>query len=200
MSLEKMLAAQKKLDERIVKEKGLEGKDLVANTYVALDVELGEMANEARWFKHWSEDREPRTYGLKLGKSPRENRYINPLLEEYIDSLHFFLSLAIQKGWEKQLYVYEEAILDLQAEGFDGGLSGAYLEMIYYLNKSYMENNRSEKIEKTFNKTLQEFNFNTAWFLFIAIGLIGFEFTEEQIEQAYFAKNTINHQRQDNGY
>lgn len=185
MNLEKMLAAQKKLDERIVKEKGLEAKDLVANTYVALDVELGEMANEARWFKHWSNDQEPRKESL---------------LEEYVDALHFFLSIAIQKGWEKQLYVYEEAILDLQAEGFDGGLSGAYLEMIYYLNKSYMENNRSEKIEKTFNKTLQEFNFNTAWFLFIAIGLIGFEFTEEQIEQAYFAKNKVNHERQDNGY
>lgn len=213
---------QRDLDNRIREEKGLQNADLVANTYVALQVELAEFANEARWFKHWSENQEPRTLAWKddedcefcIGKGRElfeENipcpdcegsgfRRYNPLLEEYIDSLHFFLSLAIQKGWEKQLYVYEEAILDLQEEGFDGGLSGVYLEMIYYLNKSYMENNRNEEIEKTFNKTVQEFNFNTAWFLFIAIGLIGFDFSWEQIFKAYVDKNKINHERQENGY
>src|SRR5699024_36830 len=102
--------------------------------------------------------------------------------------------------WEDSLYLHEGAILDLQAEGFRGGLTGVYLELIYYLNKSYMENNKDEKIENAFGKTVQEFYFNTAWFLFIAIGLIGFDFSWEQIFQAYVDKNKINHERQKNGY
>lgn len=233
LNLDKLIEMQRELDNKIREEKGLQNADLVANTYVALQVELAEFANEARWFKYWSENQEPNTEcvcelcegrknisALTDTGSAGETYEVydvyevdvvcplcegydndkNPLLEEYVDSLHFFLSLAIQKGWEKQLYVYEEAILDLQEEGFDGGLSGVYLEMIYYLNKSYMENNKDEKIEKSFNKTVQEFNFNTAWFLFIAIGLIGFDFSWEQIFQAYLDKNKVNHERQENGY
>ena len=185
MNLEKMLATQKKLDERIVKEKGLEGEDLVANTYVALDVELGEMANEARWFKHWSNDQEPRKESL---------------LEEYVDALHFFLSIAIQKKWEDALYLHEESILEIEDSGFQGGLTGVFLEMKYHLVKSWMEINRDEKIENAFGCTKQEFNFRMSWLLFVVIGLFGFGFTLEQIEQAYFAKNKVNHQRQYNGY
>lgn len=41
-----MFEMQKALDERIIKEKGLEGQDLLPNTYVALDTELAEFANE----------------------------------------------------------------------------------------------------------------------------------------------------------
>lgn len=224
MNLDKLIKMQRGLGNKIREEKGLQDADLVANTYVALQVELAEFANEARWFKHWSNDQEPRNKDIECHVCEGKGDFIsdidhfeiikencgycdgtgiqekNPLLEEFVDSLHFFLSLAIQKGWEKQLYVYEEAILDLQEEGFDGGLSGVYLELIYYLNKSYMENNKDEKIENAFGKTVQEFYFNTAWFLFIAIGLIGFEFTEEQIEQAYIDKNKVNHERQENGY
>ena len=185
MSLEKMLAAQKALDERIVKEKGLEGKDLVANTYVALDVELGEMANEARWFKHWSNDQKPRKESL---------------LEEYVDALHFFLSIAIQKGWEDALYLHEGAILDVEDSGFQGGLTEVFLEMKYFLINSLVEKDRNKKFENAVGCTKQEYNFRTSWFLFVAIGLVGFGFTLEQIEQAYFKKNKVNHERQDNGY
>lgn len=230
MNLDKLIEMQRGLDNKIREEKGLQDADLVANTYVALQVELAEFANEAKWFKHWKEDPKPNTVEVRLKDKYKNSRVIqgfrkggtrrliiddleiafqdlddyyeivNPLLEEYVDGFHFFLSLAIQKGWEDSLYLHEEAILDLQDEGFDGGLSGVYLEMIYFLNKSYMENNRSEKIENTFGKTVQEFNFNTAWFLFIAIGLIGFDFSWEQIFQAYIDKNKINHERQNNGY
>ena len=224
MNLDKLIKMQRNLDNKIREEKGLQGADLVANTYVALQVELAEFANEARWFKHWSNDQEPRNKDIECHACKGKGEFIsdidhfelikekcgycdgtgiqekNPLLEEYIDGVHFFLSIAIQKGWEDSLYLHEGAILDLQAEGFRGGLTGVYLEMLYFLNKSFMENKRSEKIEKVLKKTLQEFNFSNAWFLFIAIGLIGFEFTGEQIERAYLDKNKINHERQANGY
>ncbi|MFB8733869.1 dUTP diphosphatase [Bacillus sp. SL00103] len=51
---------QAELDRRIIKEKGLEGQDLLPNTYVALITELGEFANEGRWFKHWSDKKGPK--------------------------------------------------------------------------------------------------------------------------------------------
>src|SRR5690625_2371786 len=62
MNLQKLFETQKKLDERIVKEKGLEGKDLLDKKILALQVELGEIANEFRGFKFWSEDQEPNDY------------------------------------------------------------------------------------------------------------------------------------------
>lgn len=174
MNLEKMLAAQKELDERIVKEKGLEGEDLVANTYVALDVELGEMANEARWFKHWSDDQEPRKESL---------------LEEYVDALHFFLSIAIQKGWEDEIFVDTQVLKNSDFKiGSKIGISNQYLRIKKLLYGSMSRRQKGKDY------------FSLAWFDFLVLGALGFGFTLEQIEQAYFKKNKVNHQRQDNGY
>lgn len=232
MNLEKMLAAQAEFDNHIVEKKGLQGVDLVPNTFVALQVELGEMANEGRWFKHWSNNQKPRiesyvecsacngTGDLNYemlqedAEGNGDHEYIdcpdcdcsgfsgtkNPLLEEFADCVHLFLSVAIQKGWQGNLYIYEEAIEDLRTDGLDGGLTGAFLEMMYFLTKSIFEKTRIKKIEQAFGISTQEFHFKQAWFVFIAIGLIGFGFTLEQIEEAYWSKNKVNYQRQQEGY
>ncbi|MGM0816022.1 MAG: dUTP diphosphatase [Bacillota bacterium] len=220
MNLEKMFEMQAELDRRIIKEKGLEGQDLLPNTYVALITELGEFANEGRWFKHWSDDQQPKTerliYCSACNGTGDENNdriveeaegyggheYIqcntcngmgntgikNPLLEEYADCFHFFLSIAIKKGWH--LYLLEESIEDFQREGFEGGLSGAFLKMQWHLLNSQMFSDEYTK----------ESNFRLAWWLFIAIGIVGFGFTIDQIESAYMDKNAVNHQRQQEGY
>lgn len=60
MNLEKMFEMQKELDNRIIKEKGLEGRDLLPGLILALQVELAECANEWRGFKFWSNDQQPR--------------------------------------------------------------------------------------------------------------------------------------------
>jgi dimeric dUTPase (all-alpha-NTP-PPase superfamily) len=201
MNLEKMLQMQKDLDTRIIKEKGLEGKDLFHNTVVALQVEIGEFANEGRWFKHWSHNQEPRT---KAFKGPfidaEDSTEYNPLLEEYVDCVHFYLSIAIQKGWTESLYIYEDAMEEISDSGLDGGLTGAFLEMNFFLVKCAVDKKPLEIIEKTLGISTQEFYFKNAWFIFLAIGLIGFGFTPQQIEQAYIEKNTVNHQRQEQGY
>ncbi len=220
MNLDKLIEMQRELDNKIREEKGLQDADLVANTYVALQVELAEFANEARWFKHWSENQEPRIKDYKQIKCKWCNgsgddgtgvcpdcrssgdvyKDYNPLLEEYVDSLHFFLSLAIQKGWGDALFIYEE---QLDPEEFDGELSEWYLEMIYFLNKSYMENPPKEQSDKWKKQTgfpEKQYYFRMAWILFLNIGMNGFDFTEEQIEQSYLDKNKINHERQVNGY
>ncbi|MEC1714722.1 dUTP diphosphatase [Schinkia azotoformans] len=232
MNLEKLLQMQKVLDERIIKEKGLECQDLTLNTVNALIVELSEFANEGRWFKHWSNNQRPRIEiyvdcracsgtgdaNYEMVQEDAEgsggHEYINceecegsgsegpknPLLEEYVDGLHFFLSLANQKGWQNSLYIYEDAIDDIRNEGFKDGLTGAFLETNYWLLKAFMEIDRDEKLERTLGITKQEFCFKSAWFMFLAIGLVGFNLTFEQIAEAYREKNKVNHQRQESGY
>lgn len=202
MDLSKLFEMQRKLDEHIIKQKGLEGQDLTLNTVTALIVELGEFANEGRWFKHWSNDQEPRTKGeWKYSKGIENGKFIdvyeNPLLEEYVDCLHFFLSLANKKGWQDLMYLQEDAILEVEEEGFDGGLSGAFVEMIYHLTNAFMRKNNGEEIA---GMIFTQFSFRSAWFIFVAIGIVGFKFTLEEIEQAYLDKNKVNHHRQESGY
>ncbi|MGN7274994.1 dUTP diphosphatase [Bacillus subtilis] len=223
MNLKKMFEMQKALDERIIKEKGLESQDLLPNTYVALDTELAEFANEGRWFKHWSKNQKPRTkiehfcpicdgtgdenYQVNLdsllegrGAEPYSKCQdcngsgkigeSNPLLTEFVDCLHFFLSIAIKNGWEDAMNLPEEGFVEMKKKGFEGGLTGVFLEMKWMLLNSYMSKDQSTK------KT----RFSLAWALFLSIGTIGFGFTLEQIEAAYMDKNAVNHQRQQEGY
>nr|WP_026681350.1 dUTP diphosphatase [Priestia megaterium] len=200
MNLNKLINMQKQLDTEIRQKKSLEGQDLTANTFVALQVELAEFANEGRWFKHWSKDQEPRRYDEQFNLKTNRFRSFDPLLEEYVDSLHFFLSLAIQKEWEEALYIYEE---QLDPEEFDGDLTAWYLEMTYFLNKSYFENPNEEQNQywvNNFGYPAKQYWFRAAWILFLNIGINGFNFTLEQIEQAYLDKNKVNHERQANGY
>lgn len=100
LTLDQMYEMQKVLDARIIKEKGLEGIDLLPNTILALQVEIGELANEWRGFKHWSKNQKPRTRAVRsLGADDigvERGEAYNPLLEEYVDCLHFFLSIARQ--------------------------------------------------------------------------------------------------------
>jgi len=86
INLKKMFEAQRELDKRIIKEKGLETRELWVEKQLALCTELGEMANEWRKFKYWSDDQETR----------REK-----LLEEYVDCLHFVLSIGLDLGFDQ---------------------------------------------------------------------------------------------------
>ncbi|MEY8763396.1 MULTISPECIES: dUTP diphosphatase [Clostridium] len=77
MDIKKMLADQKKLDDRILSNASIE-KYPLKNMKLALLVELGELANEWQGFKYWK----------KHKKINREK-----LLGEFADCLHFALSL-----------------------------------------------------------------------------------------------------------
>lgn len=205
MSLQNIIDAQKELDAKIIKEKGLEDKDLTPNTFLALKVELAEFANEGRWFKHWSKDQKPRTKTESIcGCEMCEHHSIpndkNPALEEFVDAVHFFVSIAILKGWEEALWVYEE---QLNQDEFDGDLTSWFLEMDYFLNMAYIRvftKEEETKCKDAFGYLNNQYCFRTAWILFLNIGMNGFGFTWEQIEDAYFAKNKVNHARQENGY
>ncbi|XQY90664.1 dUTP diphosphatase [Metabacillus sp. HB246100] len=80
MNLKKLFEMQKVLDERIIIDHELDGQDLLPNKYLALKVEIGELANEWQGFKHWKVDPQP-----KPG-----------MLEEFVDCLHFILSIGLE--------------------------------------------------------------------------------------------------------
>jgi len=195
VNLQALFEKQKQLDDYIIQKKGLEGQELLPNKILALQVELGELANEWRGFKHWSIDQQPRyerkchackgigAFGdsepcLYCGGTGVEAR---PLLEEYIDCLHFILSIGLDLG------VPDEYIVDLD-DPFDpdeGDLTLQFMKVIALSTVEY------------------PFSHAGDWFplmeQFIALGeLLGL--TREQIEQAYNVKWEENVRRQDTGY
>ncbi|RUT48550.1 dUTPase [Paenibacillus anaericanus] len=199
LKLEQMYEMQKALDAKIIKEKGLEGQNLLPNTILALQVEIAELANEWRGFKHWSNDREPRTAIPSLVKTSgidialEDGTYLqNPLLEEYVDCLHFFLSIARQLEYSADdLCVFEDYV-----EGETGLLFTELLINVGYLLGDKLQIRESEKDFKAWQKQ----HFRGAIYIFYALGeqRLGFDF--EDIAAAYAAKNEVNHERQANGY
>lgn len=101
--------------------------------------------------------------------------YKNPLLEEYVDELHFVLELWLEIGIEKVDY-----------KGLKHADISAQFLNIYFLVTELQE------LRNQYALTLL-----TQYYLGLGI-MLGF--TWEQIEQAYFEKNKVNHERQENGY
>lgn len=215
MNLNNLFEIQDKLDKHIVKEKGLEGQDLLDQKILALQVELGELAQNWRGFKFWSKDQEPRTYekchvcqghGETVvpafpdfeemeqdmcpvcegdGKSGK-----NPLLEEYVDCLHFILSIGLETLRHGQseihlIQIYLDGMRDVPS--FAVGNKKEIVSVFRELFKITSEIGNSDfKLKELIGY------FDTLG------GLLGF--TREQIEDAYMQKNEINHARQKNGY
>lgn len=201
MNLQKLFKAQKELDDRINKEKGLEGQDLLGKKILALLVELGELANEERSWKFWSENREPNKgrlvgiecwwcdgEGFEPGGLPEKchecggtgeigtERTSNPLLEEYADCLHFILSIGNDLG-------NEDATFEIEKSEYIVIQYLSVYNMAVYLFKY-------PGSEGTFENLLS---------IFLGLGeLLGF--TWKQIEQAYFEKRETNFKRQEQGY
>lgn len=98
-----LLAKQSQLDNYIIRSKNLSLKDneRLNNTILAMMVELGELANEIRCFKFWS-------------NKPSSDKEV--IIDEYVDVLHFFLSIANQLGFTEQ--DIKEAYEKKNAENF----------------------------------------------------------------------------------
>ena len=164
MNVSHLFAIQKVLDDRILAEHGLKGSDLFVKKIIALHVELGELANETRSFKYWS----------KKGPSPREI-----ILEEFVDVLHFTLSLGIDLGCtdlSDALPVHPARRRDL-TEQF-----AVLLTAVSVL--------AATRAAADYRALFSE--------LFALGNLLGF--AAEEIERAYLQKNEKNHQRQNEGY
>src|SRR3954454_6608730 len=89
MDFEKLFQMQKGLDNHIEEKHRLEDEDLFSRKILALFVELGELANETRCFKFWS-------------VKPASARSV--ILEEFVDGIHFILSLGIECGFDQKRF------------------------------------------------------------------------------------------------
>src|SRR5690625_2205314 len=171
MNLSKLFEMQKKLDDRIIREKGLQDEDLLDRKILALQVELGELANEWRGFKFWSESQKP----IVRPSNPFEHG--NPMLEEYVDCLHFILSIGndigIKLKGELPNSLVNYTVLD------------SFSNIFYYVAR--------------FSELKTSLLYKNFLITFVHLGKrLGF--TWDEIEQAYYAKNKINHKRQEQGY
>lgn len=202
MNLNELFEIQRELDNRIVESKGLQGQDFLDKKILALQVELGELANEWRGFKYWSNNQEPRLKGYKQIKCKWCNgsgddgtgvcpdckssgdvyKEYNPLLEEYVDCLHFYLSIG------------NDLIINTKYE-FAPSYVSRVITLLGLINRytSEMWWEHHDETGDAFIKWLFGFQH------FLRLGEV-LGFTWEEIEEAYLEKNKINHERQANGY
>ncbi|WPC41866.1 dUTP diphosphatase [Clostridium sp. JS66] len=162
MNLEKLFHLQQNLNERIEKEHELDQTSLLSKKVLALQVELAELANETKCFKYWS-------------SKSASNR--NIVLEEFVDCLHFILSLGLEKSFEN---INNIAIKDSQYD-----IVAQFLNLYVDINDFFICSSKD--------------NYITLFEDFLALGK-SLDFNIEDIENAYLIKNSINHKRQDKGY
>jgi dimeric dUTPase (all-alpha-NTP-PPase superfamily) len=205
VNLQKLFEMQRQLDEHIEKEHPREpGEDRLAKKILALFVELGELANEHRGFKYWSNDQVPRTEvkipcrfcggegegyfcgneytGQKeqcihchgTGVEKTQNR----LLEEFVDGLHFILSIGLD--------ITEPELIQLREIDKAETITEQFI-MVF------------DAVRELYEFEYEHWDYESLLIRFIDLGeMLGF--TWEQIEEAYLRKNAVNHQRQESGY
>nr|WP_205094382.1 dUTP diphosphatase [Thalassobacillus pellis] len=160
MEWKSLFAMQEKLDRYIEEKQQLEDHDLFDRKVMALLVELGELANETRCFKFWSK------------KKASEKSVI---LEEYVDGLHFILSLGLELGVR-----YEpKSVKD--GEDLTTEFHNTFENIV-----AFKTNASEHYYQEMFNQ-------------FLKLGM-GLGFSEHDIVKAYCDKNNVNYERQDTGY
>ncbi len=163
MNDQKLFAMQKGLDEHIETKHELQEEDLFERKVLALLVELGELANETRCFKFWS---------LKPS-SPQQT-----VLEEYVDGVHFILSLGIECGFEHELD-YSSSVKT------KASLTEQFLFVF--------------ELVSTFRASKSLADYKQLFQAYIQLGeLLGFD--SKDTEKAYVDKNEVNYERQKQGY
>lgn len=157
---------QENLDEQVNERMGLSGEDVMEERLTALYVEIGELANETRCFKFWST------------KAPSDKEVV---LEEFVDCMHFLLSIGNYSGY--RLPADSKAVKI--EENIKGSLTQLFLGFYHSVGDFQ-------------NHTIPA-NYVRMWDYFLSIAnQLGF--THAEIFEAYIKKNHINIQRQYEGY
>lgn len=135
--------------------------DRFSLTMFSFKVEVYELANKIEFFKFW-----------------KHNKGKDGQLEEYVDGLHFLLSLGLQTGHQPKVVEVGRIIKPLS-------YLAIFTQIEYALNQF--------KYYCTLNKYLELFEY------YLELGaMLGFD--SQMIKEAYIKKNEINHERQDIGY
>lgn len=172
MNLEKLFSMQKVLDNHIEKEHPCQaGEDRIEKKILSLIVEVSELANETRCFKYWS----------NKGPSEREK-----VLEEYVDGVHFFISLALDFGIKPHEFI-------VTCDYTEETIERSFNTLFHWIS----DVSQALRFQMPFRLSTELF---VSFSLFIGIAEKFLGFTWEEIEEAYINKNKINHERQESGY
>jgi dimeric dUTPase (all-alpha-NTP-PPase superfamily) len=163
MQLQKLFQMQKALDSYIEGKHQLQDEDLFDRKVLALLVEIGELANETRCFKFWS---------IK----PSSEKDV--ILEEFVDGIHFILSLGIECG-------FDEKPFEIKNMHSSHSITEQFIH-IYNIVGIFKRSRNLDDFILVFEHYLQ------------LASLLGI--TYEEMEQAYIQKNEVNYKRQNNNY
>ena len=194
MELTTLFEVQRKLDAEIEKKHPrMPDEDRLAKRVLALLVELGELANEWRGFKFWSTNQQPRIEEWQPFTNPMRGEggtMKNPLLEEYVDCLHFILSIAIEIGLDESPHLMHQF-----AE--DKTIVEMFIQTTTFVSDLFWSIESFDETAESFHE--QFMFFRGIMGSFVKLGeMLGF--TWDQIESAYMSKNQTNWERQANGY
>ena len=161
IDLTNLYQKQAELDARIAENHNVSYETTRERRILALLVEIGEFANVTRCFKYWS-------------NKPSEAQDI--VLDEYVDGLHFFLSLGIDIKTSKKTYNHTK-----HADNLTKQILETYrLATLFYKNQD----------EKSYIKAFQAF-INITVLLKVRWSVV---------EKAYYKKLGENYHRQDTNY
>ena len=161
IDLSNLYQKQAELDQRIADNHNVNYKTTRPRRTLALLVEIGEFANATRCFKYWS------------NKSSEPQDIV---LDEYVDGLHFFLSLGIDIGVSRKTYNHTKHADNLTEQ----------VLKVYELIAQFYK----KQDEKSYIKAFQAF-INITPLLKVRWSTV---------ERAYFKKLGENYNRQDNNY
>ena len=161
IDLTNLYQKQAELDARIAENHNVSYETTRERRILALLVEIGEFANATRCFKYWSN---------------KPGEVLDIVLDEYVDGLHFFLSLGIDIKVSKKTYNHTK-----HADNLTKQILETYrLASLFYKNQD----------EKSYIKAFQAF---------INITVL-LKVRWSTIEKAYYKKLGENYHRQDTNY
>lgn len=160
MEFKELFEMQRQLDAFIEKTQNIE-RDVFKEKGLALMIELAELANETRCFKFWST------------KGPSEREII---LEEFVDSIHFLLSLGNEK--DLSLDAWPEIQMKEDLTNWFLRTQDAILLFIQHPTEDY---------------------YRAVW-QYYGVLAYNLDFSFDDIIGAYIAKNEKNYERQRTGY
>ncbi|MBM7714770.1 dUTP diphosphatase [Siminovitchia sp. FSL H7-0308] len=163
MTFQDWFTMQRELDRYIETNHGLQKEDVTDKKILALLVEIGELANETRCFKFWS-------------KKPAAER--EKILEEFVDGIHFILSIGLDLGLEEREFSI------ISHEGNEDLVRG-FLAVFERVNAL-----RQSRSAEDYEQLLRRY--------FVLGHSLGFSMDE--VQEAYKMKNKVNYKRQDEGY
>ena len=156
-----MAIKQAELDKYIKDKITISDEQYWRDRIIALNVELNELSNEIRFFKYWSQ-------------KPASNKEV--ILDEFIDCIHFALSLGNTLGADKLIFTMDDMKIPLPVIYFD-------------ISKQLVKLHENKDI-LLFRSLLNNI-LKIAWFM---------GYSMDDVQKAYDIKNKVNYERQNSGY